>query len=363
MAARLSRGTPWPDGGIAELGDTLFICTEDDPADTIVPRLIGAGADRERTQLLRTAKIIETTGKKTEVAFDLSNVGLIQEALERMPDCKLVVIDPIGSYLGGRINAHRDNEVRSVLAPLAMLAAERNVAIVLVCHTRKAAAAFADDATLGSRAFVGLARSVLHLFVDEEDRERKLLLPGKNNLSQAAPGLAYRIVGDPPHLEWEEDPIDDMHADDALAPTSANDRRHGPKPESRDAAVLWLTNLLQDGPKPVTEIKEQAEAEGSRGERFGAQEVLGIAPRKGSFTGGWTWELADRQVGQGDSARWPRIEGPGRLHENLPKTDENARITLEGGQVPNNSANFEEDVDKNGTSSEALFPDSRGLPD
>ncbi|MBM3998788.1 MAG: hypothetical protein FJ297_04445 [Planctomycetes bacterium] len=91
--------------------------------------------------LLKAAKLIEADGNERSVAFDLSNVELIRDALARLPGCKLVIVDPIGSYLGGRVDAHRDNEVRSVLAPLAALASERNVAVVLICHTRKSGAA------------------------------------------------------------------------------------------------------------------------------------------------------------------------------------------------------------------------------
>ena len=33
-----------------------------------------------------------------------------------------VIIDPIGSYLGGGVDAHRDNEVRAILSPIATIA-------------------------------------------------------------------------------------------------------------------------------------------------------------------------------------------------------------------------------------------------
>ena len=45
----------------------------------------------------------------------------MEDALKSMPDCQLVVVDPIGSYLGGT-DSHRDNEVRGVLAPISALA-------------------------------------------------------------------------------------------------------------------------------------------------------------------------------------------------------------------------------------------------
>jgi hypothetical protein len=291
IAARLSNASPWPDGGSAPLGDTLVIAAEDDPADTIAPRLIGAGADRRRVHLLRAVKLIESNGKETAVAFDLGNVELIRNALRSRPDCRLVVVDPIGSYLGSRVDAHRDNEVRGVLAPLAALAAEMNVAVLLVCHTRKAVSSHADDAALGSRAFVGLARSVLHLSADDTDRDRKLLLPGKCNLGKPADGLAYRIVGDPPRLEWESAPLEGLRADDVLTADPGGGRR-GPKPTAKLAAVDWLADLLRDGPVLKTEIEKQAEDAGlSWATVRRAQEPLAIVPYKETFSGRWYWKL------------------------------------------------------------------------
>jgi hypothetical protein len=56
--------------------------------------------------------------------FTLQNVEELEAALKMHPDCKMVVVDPIGSFIGGDTDTHRDNEVRAVLAPVAKLAAE-----------------------------------------------------------------------------------------------------------------------------------------------------------------------------------------------------------------------------------------------
>ena len=50
IAARLSRGMPWPDrpDEYLEAGTTLIINAEDDPSDTLRPRLDKAGANCER---------------------------------------------------------------------------------------------------------------------------------------------------------------------------------------------------------------------------------------------------------------------------------------------------------------------------
>ena len=268
MAARITTGRDWPDGSRCEKGSVLLICCEDDPGDTIRVRLDAAGADVGNVQLLKGVQTIDIeTGKPREVPFTLADVLAMETALEKMANCRMVIIDPIGSYLGGRTDAHRDNEVRGVLAPVAALAEKYGPAVVIVAHTRKSTAKYADDTAMGSRAFTGIVRTTWHLMRDDEDTERRLLLPGKNNLSKVAPGLAFRIEpnetgrDETAHIVWEESPVE-MHADDALAMAEEN-RKPGPEPEKRNEAAKWLKNQLADGiPKSVQEIRDEAKAAG-----------------------------------------------------------------------------------------------------
>ena len=67
------------------------------------------------------------------------------------------MVDPIGSFLGGSTDAHRDNDVRSVLVPVARLAEQYDTAVLVVAHRRKSPGDNADDLALGSRAFTGVA--------------------------------------------------------------------------------------------------------------------------------------------------------------------------------------------------------------
>ena len=45
MAAVVSAGSRWPDGSAAKQGNVVIWSGEDDPADTLVPRLEASGAD------------------------------------------------------------------------------------------------------------------------------------------------------------------------------------------------------------------------------------------------------------------------------------------------------------------------------
>jgi len=150
MAARVSTGSPWPDGAACPNGSVILVSAEDDPADTIRPRLDAHYADVRRVHLLAMVRQIGDNGESGEAMFTLADLPALEAALKRHPDCKLVVVDPIGSFLGRQTDAHRDNEVRGVLAPVAQLAAKYGVAVLVVAHRRKASGAVADDLALQS---------------------------------------------------------------------------------------------------------------------------------------------------------------------------------------------------------------------
>jgi AAA domain len=57
MAARVTHGFEWPcNEGHAPQGNVVLLSAEDDPSDTVVPRLIAAGADLERIEIVRMVR-------------------------------------------------------------------------------------------------------------------------------------------------------------------------------------------------------------------------------------------------------------------------------------------------------------------
>lgn len=302
MASRVTTGTDWPDGSECPKGSVILISAEDDPHDTIRPRLDAHYADTSRVHLLKAVRYLDEKGKPHEVMFMLVDVVALETALASKPDWKLVVIDPIGSFLGRRTNAHRDNEVRAVLAPVARLAEKYGIAVLVVCHTRKTPGTNADEQTLGSRGFVGIARAVWHMTRDSEDKSRRLLLPGGQNLAGDVTGLAFTINGEPATLSWEREPVA-MSADDALAAACEKPRREkpGPAPEKRDEAVEWLSEILAAGPRLTNDIIEQwTNGEGgSKKTLTRAKKALGVEAYRPENPGPWWWRRpAPWDVGQ-----------------------------------------------------------------
>jgi hypothetical protein len=174
----------------------------------------------------------------------------------------------------------------------------------MVAHRRKSSGDFADDGVLGSRAFTGIARAVWHLSRDPDDKSRRLLLPGKNNLTPEGDGLAFRIEGNPGRIVWEDGPVR-MTADDAQfaeARVAAQKRKPGPAGNARRKAADWLCQELTTGPKAVADLKVGAESAGHKWRTVerAADDLCVVSDRTG-FAGGAVWRLPETQAVDGDA--------------------------------------------------------------
>ena len=99
MAAALSRGLPLPMGDRPNRpGSTILMSAEDDPARTIVPRLMAAGADLAKVHILES--VVLANGSETLPSLR-ADIDAITAAAARLGDCRLIVIDPVSAYLKG----------------------------------------------------------------------------------------------------------------------------------------------------------------------------------------------------------------------------------------------------------------------
>jgi hypothetical protein len=117
VLARVTTGEPFCDGAPCEKGEVLFVTAEDGIADTIRPRLDLLGADVSKAHCL---DLVRVDGR--EVALDLErHLGILEAWLDQHEAVRVVALDPLAAFLG-KIDAHRNNEVRGVLGRLAKLA-------------------------------------------------------------------------------------------------------------------------------------------------------------------------------------------------------------------------------------------------
>lgn len=323
FTARVTTGTPWPDGSPCEKASVLILTLEDNPADTIRPRLDAMHADVTRVRVLKGVAYRDADGCRRERCLTLADLPAIEKALETLGDCRLLIVDPIGDFLGGQIDSHRDNEVRAVLTPLTELARRHNVAILVVMHRRKSFGdGGADETVMGSRGFTGIARSVWHVTRDANDKKRRLFLPGKQNLAEETPGLAFRIVDEPPRVEWEREPVN-MTADEGLE-AERQASRPGPEADALEDAKAFLLATLSAGPRLAKDVRQEwVEAYcGSEKTLKRAKVTLGIVSYREKVPGPWWWKLPGKQEGQDNKVEgqtqitwpsWPSLEKNGVL--------------------------------------------------
>src|SRR6478735_12006989 len=136
MAAAVTMGAAWPcDEGRAPVGNVIFFSAEDGAEDTIVPRLMAAGADLNRVHIVSGVFAEDGKGRR---AFNLqSDLELLEREIERIGDVWLVVVDPISSYLGPKIDSHVNAAVRGVLEPIGEMAGRLRVAVLSITHPPK----------------------------------------------------------------------------------------------------------------------------------------------------------------------------------------------------------------------------------
>ena len=302
MASVVTNGDCWPnDEGQSPVGSVIILSAEDDAADTIVPRLIAAGADMSRVYIVEAVKVGQGENAAERQFNIVSDIDALCEAIDRIGDVKLVIIDPITAYLGTdkAVDSHKNASVRSALAPLQTRAARLGFSAVCVSHLNKGGGTEALMRVLGSLAFVAAAR-VAFLVVGEKGTDRSLFISMKNNIGTKRPGLAFRSVTkmttsgiEAPAIEWDEDEIT-ASADEALAANVSQDSgstSHSSKPE----AIKFLNEVLCDGALSAVDVQRQAKEAGiTLATLRRAREALGITPqRRGGFAGKgeWIWEL------------------------------------------------------------------------
>lgn len=269
IMARCSVGADFPDGTPSPGCECLMVTGEDGPRDTILPRLISAGADTRRVHHLHYPVI-----DKKPSAFSLIGQSweMLLKYLDGRPDVKLIVLDPLASFLPG-VDGHKNLEVRAVLTPIMQEMGDRGISVLSVSHLSKAANR-AVNRVNGSIAFVAASRAVWQVEQDEVGSDRKLFLNVKNNLGHAG-GLAYKISIDLHKLIWEEDAVnlvaDDVGGDKAVRP--------------RDEAAGWLRDVLRAGEVSSKVIFQIADEEGhARRTVERAKKEIGVESfRKGPY--------------------------------------------------------------------------------
>jgi hypothetical protein len=192
LAATVSTGRDWPAGeGRAPLGNVIMLSAEDDPEDTLVPRLLAAGADLSRIIIVPAVRV---SGGRRQRTFNIDqDLTALESKIREIGDVKLVTLDPISAYMGREFDSHNNTATRSILEPVSALASRLGVAVVSVTHSPKSQGTRAVHQFIGSVGSVAVVRAAFLVIRDPDDHDRRLFLVAKNNLGLDRKGLAYRV--------------------------------------------------------------------------------------------------------------------------------------------------------------------------
>lgn len=272
LVARASRGGPMPDYDPGVDGQSLvsiLLSAEDGMEDTIVPRLIVAGADLSKVLAIDAVKAGDGPERSWQLPGDLDYLrDLIVET-----GARIVVIDPLMAYLEAGVSSNNDQHVRRALHPLKMLADETGVAMIIVRHLRKNNEGIAMLQGGGSVGIIGAARAGLVVGGDPNDPESKqrVVAVSKMNLGEPAGALAFHLensLNGAGRIVW--DGPSPHTAETLLQPAPVADL------EEVGRCSDWLKKFL-DSPQPVPEILQRARQMGWSDKILSrARRILGV---------------------------------------------------------------------------------------
>jgi putative DNA primase/helicase len=297
FAATVSGGGCWPDGTQAATGNVLIWSGEDDPANTLVPRLIAADADVNKVHFVEG-----TNGIKGKQPFDPStDMPKLEKAAQALGNVRLLIVDPIVSAVKGDANSNGDT--RKGLQPLVDLGAALNCAVIGITHFSKGSAGReTTERVIGSIAFAALARVVLVAAKNQgaaEGEPSRILMRTKSNIGCDNGGFAYELsqvtlpaphqAVQASHVTWGNTLVGT--AREILANAECSDNKGS---SAVDEACEFLSDLLIDGKVASKECFAAAKAEKiSYRTLQRAKEKLNVNARKWGMKGVWEWSLPE----------------------------------------------------------------------
>lgn len=266
IATALSRGEGLP-GMPATVPQKTLLCNAEDSLEySIVPRLCKLGADR--SQIFFLPDVLE---------LGPEGLGHLEEFMRDVA-ATVLFIDPIVAYLGSKVDMHRANEVRPIMAGLGVLAERTDSAIIVVRHLRKGGDGNGKRiyAGLGSIDFSASVRSVLQ--VEGSKSGDRVIHHIKCNIGGQGPSITYK-VGDN-GFEWGG-----VYNPEDFSGVCRT-------PAAKNRAQDWLREVLANGPLSAAQAMEMATAKGlSMTTIKRAKE--GVV-RSFQTAEGWYWELVDK---------------------------------------------------------------------
>lgn len=285
ITAAITAGHPLPTGRPVD-GSVLWVSYEESESTAIRPRLDVAGADVQRVYRLL---IDRGDGKRASRVFKPEDLDIFEERLARYPDIRMIVLDPVLSFMRSGANINLSSDVRDSLDPLVELAARHNLALLGIAHLNKSELSKILYRVSNSTAFTAIPRSVLA--VGDLKDGRRVLAQIKCNYAPLFDPVPFRTIGiahptlgtSVGAIEWGE-PSGDID----IYTIFEDPRPTKDKPVKALECAVELKKLLKNGPQWAGEGK--AKLSGLGFGRVAIEDALSI--------------LRVETQGRGRNARW-----------------------------------------------------------
>ncbi len=306
VAATITTGDKWPDGELCTAGNVLIWSGEDDPADTLLPRLMASGANREHIFFVDGTRTGDGEVRPFDPSVDLPD---LERAAIAIGGVSLIIVDPVVTAVTG--DSHKNTETRRGLQPLVEMASRLNAAVLGITHLSKGGAG-SDPVSrvIGSIAFTALARVVLVAakVVGEDGESKRVLMRGKSNCGPDEGGFVYQLD--------QSEPVPGITASSASwgEPVSGTAKELMAEPEGdteaiedqNDAVFMLREELTTDCWTPASQVTKTLRGHGfSQKQIRTAGKKLNILRKKGAMTEGWYWRLQPKNGRFTEDALFP----------------------------------------------------------
>lgn len=297
MAATITKGDLFPDNSICKQGSVLIWSGEDSASDTLVPRLMAAGANLEKVHFIGNT-VQQHQIRSFDPATDMQHL-LMQAA--KIPDLALLIIDPIVNAVAG--DSHKNGEVRRALQPVVDFAEKLKCAVLGITHFSKGGQGKDPlERVTGSLAFGALARVVLVTAkITQGEETQRIVCRAKSNIGPDTGGFAYSLN----QMEvttgiFSSYSLWGLAMEGSARELLTEDQGDNSDKSALDDAKDFLYELLANGELPQQNVQDESSGAGHAWATIRrAKAMLNVISSKSIMDKRWYWKLPEYMLKNG----------------------------------------------------------------
>ena len=241
----------------------------------------------------KSIRDLQLNGKKVLMRVDfnvpmkggvITDDNRIREAIEKY-NAKLLILDPLSSYIGENCSMNNANETRAEFNHLIAVAKDTGCAIVIIAHMNKMKDNNPLYRTNGSIDIAGAARSILAITrtPNKEAPAERYLVQVKSNLAPTGSAILFEVAESGVNFVSELE----MTAEEAFSSLAP---KMGRPSEKELKAKEFILEMLKDGEMLANDCEAKLEEAGFKKSTIKkAKKKAGVVSHKKGFL--WYWSL------------------------------------------------------------------------